>query len=632
MSAGKKLGVLSLLIVLLSASILFRPDPVLSQTASPPRSTEAEIQADAVPARDLQDLVIRLKGVSPDAAYAVVPSPEGGRKVGDHSDFFIADEANNRYFTVGATLKVVTPHAYMYLADGLDADQTKIDEAARFFDEHVYAGDRGYFGPEPEVGLDGDPHVSVVNATIPGLGGYYTSVDGYPRAVHPYSNERKAIYMNVQAAPMASTQYYGILAHEFEHMIQWNTSKDEESWVKEGSAEVATDANKLRTSDSFVQSFQSRADTQLNSWASTMSERIPHYGGAYLFISYVLEQFGGFGSAAQLLTGTTKGADSFDRFLASRGSSSKFEDLFNDWVVANYLDGAGTSDPRYRYDGIKVQVPSTEKVTKTTGWQDRTVHQFAADYIDLSGSWSSAKIHFQGSTATRVIAPPAHSGNSFWWSNRGDLEDSRMTHIFDLRKLSSATLRFWAWYDLEDGYDYAYVMASRDGGATWTTLPVAGTTADNKSGNNLGNGFTGKSGSPEPRWTQRSVDLTPYCGDVVLLRFETVTDDAVNGPGFAVDDISIPELGYAADGESDAGWLESGFVRTNGDLQQRFSLQIIKIGDQTTVEPVPVSDGAAEVEIDNKDGKLRNVVLVVSGLTRYTTELAHYRYSVDTTP
>jgi len=598
--------------------------------AAPPVATEQALEQTPLPWRDLRELAVRVKGLSLEQVDPPAPPAAPERRVGDTSSFWVADEANDRYYQVRATLMVVTAHAYMYVADGVRVDQGKLEEAARFFEDRIYPTDRRYFGNERETGLDGDPHVTILHARIPGLGGYFTSVDDYPRSVQIYSNERKAIYINIEAAPPGSASYYGILAHELEHMIQWNTNRMEQTWVKEGAAEVATEAANLGGSSS-MQSFLSRPDTQLNAWIDSKGDVAPHYGAAYMFISYFLEHYGGYEAAAELLSGDTRGPETFDRFLARRGYNLTFEDVFKDWVVANYLDGAGATDPRYRYAKLNVQVPDTDRVTTSADWRDRTVHQFAADYIALSGRWSQARIQFEGDRETRVIPAPAHSGNAFWWSNRGDLVDSWMTHVFDLRAVSRATLGFWTWYDLEEGYDYGYVMISRDGGLTWTTLATPDTTTDDPNGNNLGSGFTGRSGG----WRWESVDLTPYAGDVVVIRFEHVTDDAYNAPGFAVDDITIPEVGYSADAEdSDGGWSGNGFVRTDGRLTEPFSLQLIRMGrDGVAVEPVPVSStGSAEIEVRNPDGRLDKAVLVVSALSRYTTEPAHYRYRVEMSP
>jgi immune inhibitor A len=619
-----------LLLPLLVAQILLWV-PSDQEVAGPPvlPAEEAVRRAD-LPWRDLQELVISVKGLPREATAPSSVAPSGGREIGERDSFWVADLSSNRYYSVDATLRVVTPNAYMYLADGARVDQGRLEEAARFFEERIYGPIRAYFGPEHSVGIDGDHRVSIVHAVIPGLGGYFTSADTYPRTVHPYSNERKALYINVDAIPPGTAGYYSVLAHEFQHMIHWNVSRGEETWIKEGAAEVATEAAGLRTSGA-ARAFEAKPDTQLNAWAEARADVVPHYGAAYLFLSYFLQRFGGYERAADLLGGPGRGLETFDSFLLRSGHGLTFERVFKDWVVANYLDRLGVGDPRYRYPHLEVGVSATDLVTASTGWRDRTVGQFAADYIELDGRWSQATIRFEGDRTTSVIPARAHSGRAFWWSNRGDMADTTLTRVFDLRGVSSAALRFWTWYDLESDFDYAYVMASRDGGLTWQTLPARTTTTLDPNGNNLGHGFTGKSGGGSAsRWIEEWVDLSGYAGEVVLLRFRQVTDDATNNPGFAVDSISVPELGYFSDASDTGGWFSAGFVRSDGLLTQHFSLQLIRLGAGVTVEQVPVSpEQTAEVVLDNSDGRLERAVLVVSGLTRHTTEPARYRYSVE---
>ena len=52
-----------------------------------------------------------------------------------------------------------------------------------------------------------------------------------------------------------------------------------------------------------------------------------------------------------------------------------------------------------------------------------------------------------------------------------------------------------------------------------------------------GHGYTGASGGRSvARWVREEVDLTPFAGSSVKLRFEYVTDGGVNIKGFAIDD------------------------------------------------------------------------------------------------
>ena len=54
------------------------------------------------------------------------------------------------------------------------------------------------------------------------------------------------------------------------------------------------------------------------------------------------------------------------------------------------------------------------------------------------------------------------------------------------------------------------------------------------------------------------MDLTPYAGKEILVRFEMITDDAVNMPGLLIDKIAIPEIGYTDNVEERRGRLGGG--------------------------------------------------------------------------
>ena len=143
-----------------------------------------------------------------------------------------------------------------------------------------------------------------------------------------------------------------------------------------------------------------------------------------------------------------------------------------------------------------------------------------------------------------------HSGQACWWSNRGDSIDSTLTRVVDLTGVASATLRFRMWLRTEEFWDYAYVAVSTDGGLRWEALEGERTSVEDTLGNALGPGYTGATDG----WVEECIDLAPFAGQHVQLRFEYLTDDSVNGDGWCVDDVSIPELGYSDDAESDGRW------------------------------------------------------------------------------
>ena len=154
---------------------------------------------------------------------------------------------------------------------------------------------------------------------------------------------------------------------------------------------------------------------------------------------------------------------------------------------------------------------------------------------------------------TEHIADP-FAGDYFYFSGSANDLRNQMTKAFTLG--AGATLTAEVNYGIEDGYDFANVIASTDGGVTWQTVPT------NLSNSTVEpNGIEGFSGG----WVDLAVDLSAYAGNVAL-GFRYSSDGGVNYDGFMVDDISIS--GYPLDGaEADAGWTytpATGFRMTTG--------------------------------------------------------------------
>ncbi len=161
-----------------------------------------------------------------------------------------------------------------------------------------------------------------------------------------------------------------------------------------------------------------------------------------------------------------------------------------------------------------------------------------------------------------------YEGSAYYYSGSGDELNNLMYKSVSLTADSKLTAKVK--YNIELDYDYAYVVVSTDGGATWTGVPTNLSATNDPNGQNKGNGITGSSRS---RWTDLTADLAGYSGDV-LLGFRYWTDANTGGYGFMVDNISIN--GGEVDGaESDAGWTyhpaEGGFHVTDGISQRSYA-------------------------------------------------------------
>lgn len=116
------------------------------------------------------------------------------------------------------------------------------------------------------------------------------------------------------------------------------------------------------------------------------------------------------------------------------------------------------------------------------------------------------------------------------------------------------------------------------------------------------------------------------------MRFEVITDEAVNHPGLAVDDISIPELGYQYDAEAgDGGWQSEGWQRVTDHIPQDFIVQVISQGSEDRVQRMALDEEQhGQVTIADLGKGVDRVVVVVSGVAPVTTEPAQYSYEVRT--
>jgi hypothetical protein len=606
---------------------------------SPAEQALQALEASNVPARDLYSIAARLKFKTSDPIPHTIDRPAGNYKVGHSDTFFISDLPNKRYYTVTATIRDVTDHAYWYTQDGRPVDQTALRRAADTFDREIYPADHKLFGSEWSPGVDNDPRITVLFASIPGAGGYFSSADEYTRAINPFSNEREIIYINVDGG---WTGAESTLAHEFQHMIHWHNNPNHDVWINEGASVLASAANGYEISGVDAD-FMREPDTQLNAWQPSANAARANYGAAYLFLDYLRTHYGGDDVIRAVVAAQGQGTEVIDHALESLGRPERFADVFEKWVLANLLDGEqGADQAGLSYPDREVSVSAADSLSDYPVERTGTVSQFGTDYIEMlppSGG-DTLTVDFSGQKEVPVIAAPAHTGEGIWWSNRGDLADSSMTRKFDLSGVQSATLDFYIWLDTEIDLDYGYVEASTDGGVTWDTLKGRYTEATNPNGTNFGNGYSGKSvgrtGGDNNGWLHERIDISKYAGkqhpEGTRLRFEYITDDGYNAGGVAVDDISIPEISYSDSAESDRpdGWQTAGFVRLADKLPQSYYLSVVKLKRAGfEVQPVAVSaEGKASVTVKGLGAEWDKAVLVIAGTTPHNIQQSSYSLKV----
>jgi len=267
------------------------PDPTPTMTPIPvdaeTRKTLEEVQ---VQPADPIELAYRLGGVQEEIPPTLDP-PAAPPKLGDQDTFWVTNDRNES-FEVNATLQYVTDHGYFWVDDDALYEQDQLERLGNAFDNRIYPTTRAFFGSEWSPGIDGDEHIYILYARRLGfyVGGYFSSSDSQHPLVSEHSNAHEMFVFNADNMELDDEYTYGVLAHEFQHMIHWNVDMNETTWLNEGMSELSSLLNRYDPGG-LDRVYADDPDLQLNDWP-VVDDTAPHYGASFLFAAYLLDRLG----------------------------------------------------------------------------------------------------------------------------------------------------------------------------------------------------------------------------------------------------------------------------------------------------------------------------------------------------
>jgi hypothetical protein len=392
--------------------------------------------------------------------------------------------------------------------------------------------------------------------------------------------------------------YEGVFAHEYQHLLHFDMDPDEESWVDEGLADLAAFLCGYGEDNSHVVYYLVYHPlTPLTFFGGGLES----YGASYLFQLYLWEKYGGDTFTKSLFENQANGIEGVQNALddSEDADGISFDKVFDNWTIANYLDdpnrplfgydslNIGTADTwgysieyalqRYWYPSHRLKVPLTLSAAAFWGGAPQP---YTAQYYSFNNQKSLTAML----DGTEEAGVAAHSGGSEWCSGQGTWAWKSFSQSFAI-PTTGASLNFWTYYEIEDGWDYGYVEVFDQDTGEWTTLagtddlgnPLTTDTLPQVQDNpnvpegrepmdyvadGEWNAFTGNSGG----WVHVNMDLAPFAGDNVTIYFRTWQDGAFTLQMMYVDDIEIPELGFADDLESGTGGWTSPDVTTDPDF------------------------------------------------------------------
>lgn len=291
-----------------------------------------------------------------------------------------------------ASVSYVSDRSVVYVQKGLSVPASAVSTLADDFDAAVYPRLTEELGPEPDPGVDGSSRIVILvyDMADPQLSGYFDRQDIEPSAAgDPESNHREMFYLNVSTLLAGREQAAAGAAHEFAHLIQHyrdfmlDPSPErtaEARWMEEGISMYAQSlAGFGGPSQDRLRSFELEPSKNLTLWVGGFYS---DYGASLAFVSYVAERTSP-GFVRALVEEPLDGVAGLNTTLARFGYFDTFATLFDDWVIANFLDGRGRATPPWTHQSFDLAVEAQPLMGAGPWAASANVKNYAARYLDL---------------------------------------------------------------------------------------------------------------------------------------------------------------------------------------------------------------------------------------------------------
>ncbi len=591
---------------------IFPPDDIDQRPVAPRAAADLELLLNTdYPAHDYFETAERLSA-SKFGERTITADPYQLKD----SQTFITDDG-----LIKATLLGISEHAYFWVENGLNYDPGEVQAMANRLETEYYPRLVNLFGQEWQPGVDNDPHFTVLHLagnTHASELGYFSSIDEYPKSLYADSNQQEVVYLVMGNLELGEDLYFGTLVHELQHLIQWYVDPNEATWLNEGLSQLAEIYVGLDTATAV--DYIRRPETRLNTWDYESEAVDAHYSAAYLYMVYVWEQLGET-AVQELARHPANGLASVAAVLQGYAPERSLVDFTADFVAANFLDNVNAGSQFY-YEHLDLGRPRFEwRIKQLPQEKSFTLGQFGTHYVDLDVR-GPLTITFAGDTMAPLVNAEPRSGEQIWYAPAQDDSNARLTAVFDLTNQERASLNFAAWYDLEEEYDYAYLSISTDGGENWSLL-----TPDHLSAGEYGPAYNGRSEFEQDHrggWVKETISLNAYVGQPVLARFDVLTDSAVSGRGFALDDVTVTAAdSQGRDQPQPITWDAQGFVQIGQQLPQQWAVQLIEPDNPTPQVTRLLLNGLNQGQWQTEIGK-GGGVLAITPLTPFVDAPAHY--------
>jgi hypothetical protein len=333
--------------------------------------------------------------------------------VGASTKRFWVEDANGAWIEIDTTLRAEGTYSTIWVADAnfsnlsISLRNNKITPAqaqklAEKFDV-IYRYETPLFGYEygggipssdPHYGgVDGDPKIKILVYDIgydyqptqsQGIFGYFWSKDFYDQSrlgTSTKTNKAELFYIDAYFTNLYPEGAYSTLAHEFQHMINYNEKTlrlstpgkqvNSDVWYNEMLSMLAEDTigpligvptdNSRHVIQNRMSLFvASYPESGVKDWLSGNST-LASYAGAYAFGAYLARNFGGADLVHAIMKNDTTNEASITAALASRAAGMTFKSALSRYGEALVYSGTALPDGMLSFDKtVTTRISDTE--------------------------------------------------------------------------------------------------------------------------------------------------------------------------------------------------------------------------------------------------------------------------------
>jgi hypothetical protein len=309
---------------------------------------------------------------------------------------------------IKAVCKKAGDHCYVFVeVSAVQPSQLSIDNMVSTFDNNFYHQLIEKYGPAPDE-FDNDSSIFILAMSEPNWAGYFDPANQMAESFvfsqwGRHSNQREIIYIT---ADYFESSAQGIVAHEFGHLLHWKQDHSpdpiispsiywETAFVDEGFSTFAA----LYLTENIFQ----HGVPDYSAYFATEPD-IPliyftNYDQAELFMLFMFEHYGGWNYISSLIGNQLNGQFGVDSTLHDLGYQEHFDDVFEQFCIANYADDSVFQYGKYGYSHYNFPDCKLQKShTSFPVPQETTdISPYGADYILFrSMSPKPVKIDFKG--------------------------------------------------------------------------------------------------------------------------------------------------------------------------------------------------------------------------------------------